>query len=154
MGASQQLLSELPWEKKNQISLQKARNSKIHDEGVKLFLAFISRRTAWAETSPSLFTLSPWVERRGWESTWCSPGLVSSVAMCKSRPQWGMSQAPGPAGQCIRGFLNTNPNLRPTPTHPWGWRAVRALGSSARNTGGWHSPHRSIGTSARSKWWG
>lgn len=135
MGASQQLLSELPWEKKNQISLQKARNSKIHDEGVKLFLAFISGRTAWAETSPSLFTLSPWVERRGWESTWCSPGLVSSVAMCKSRPQWGMSRAPGPAGQCIRGFLNTNPNLRPPPHTSLGLEGGQSPGQQCQEHG-------------------
>lgn len=37
-----------------------------------------------------------------------------------------MSQAPGPAGQSIRGFLGANPTLRP----PGG--SVRAPGSRAR----------------------
>lgn len=61
-GASQQLLSEPLWEKKNQNSLQKPKNSKtakLHYESVKVFLAFISVRTAWAEAFPSPFPLSP-----------------------------------------------------------------------------------------------
>lgn len=56
----------------------------------------------------------------------------------------------GRAGQGICGSLSTNPDLRP----PLGWRGVKALGSSARSTAGWHSPLGSTSTAAGSQCWG
>lgn len=108
-GASQQLLSELPWEKKHEISLQKPRNGKTLL--CKCKALFLGGQGGLKLPLPS--TPSPPGREEGLGKHLGQPGAGSSTALCK--PQWGMSQGPAPAGQCIPGFLSTKPNLRPAP---------------------------------------
>lgn len=80
-GASQ----EPPGKRKIQFHCRNRETAKLHSEGVKLFSAFISGRTAWAETSPSLFTLPPWSEGEGLGKHPVQPGAVFPYGPVQSK---------------------------------------------------------------------
>lgn len=120
--------------------------AKLRYASVKPFLAFISGRTTWAEASPSLFTLSPWVRGRAGKA----PGAARGWFLHSPVQATGMSQGPAPAGQCIPGFLSTKPNLRPAPHTSPGLEGAQSPGQQCWNTEG-GTAHTDISISARSQ---